>query len=84
MVASLRRNRGGGWWYPCDEIARNGSFFARNHRGRWLLCDEIARDGGGILAAKLQGTVVVSLQGTVDEGGDGEKIKKMQREVASL
>ena len=79
---------------PCDEIARNGGGFLatklqgtvaslrRNRRGGWLLCDEIAGDGG-FLATKSQGTVA-SLQGTVDEGGDREKIKKMQREVASL
>ena len=55
----------------------------RNCKGGWLLCGEIARNGGGILATKSQGTVA-SLQGAVDEGGDREKIKKMQREVASL
>ena len=78
------------------EIVRDGSFFLatksqgtvvsflrRNRKGRWFLsCGEIAGEGG-FLATKSQGTVA-SLQGTVDEGGDREKIKKMQREVASL
>ena len=94
FVSSLRRNRKGRW-FPCGEIARDGGFFLatksqgtvaslwRNRKGRWWLpCDEIA-GGGGFFATKSQGTVA-SLQGTVDEGGDREKIKKMQREVASL
>ncbi len=83
MASFLRRNRKGRWLL-CGEIAGDGggilaaksqgtvASLRRNRRGRWLLC------------AKLQGTVA-SLQGTVDdEGGDREKIKKMQREVTSL
>ena len=42
---------------PCDEIARDGSFFAAKSQGMVASLRRNRKDGGGFLAAKSQGMV---------------------------